>query len=164
VTAQVRHALKQIDSQSAALQRPFNGRSGGRTGPGAAVPRDAGGVFAALAALLAAIGIYGVLSYLVTQRTREIGIRISLGVSRTRVLGKLLGESLRLIMAGLAAGIGAAYLAGHILASLLHEVKPNDPAIFLATAALLAAIALVACYVPARRAARMDPMAALRHE
>ena len=119
------------------------------------------GSFAGLAALLAAIGIYGVLSYLVTQRTREIGIRMSLGASRQRVLGDLLREGMTLALAGVVVGAGGAYAAGKLLASLLHEVKPGDPTIFVATALLLASVALVACYVPARRAAKLDPMKAL---
>ena len=122
------------------------------------------GAFAGLAAILAAIGIYGVLSYLVTQRTREIGIRMSLGASRFRVLGELLWEGMTLALVGLAVGSGGAFAAGKILASLLHEVKPGDPLVFAATAVLLAAVALIACYVPARRAARLDPMKALRYE
>jgi putative ABC transport system permease protein len=122
------------------------------------------GSFAALAALLAATGIYGVLSYLVTQRTREIGIRMSLGAGRARVLGELLRHGMQLTLVGLAAGAAGAFAAGRVLASLLHEVKPDDPSVFAATAVLLAAVALVACYLPARRAARMDPMAALRYE
>src|SRR5271157_4373973 len=85
------------------------------------------GSFAGLAALLAAIGIYGVLSYLVTQRTREIGIRMSLGASRARVLGELLREGMQLVLLGMAAGAVGAFAAGRILASLLHEIKPGDP-------------------------------------
>ena len=122
------------------------------------------GSFAALAALLAAIGIYGVLSYVVTQRTREIGVRIALGASRGRVLGEVLRDGARLALLGFAVGIAGALACGRILASLLNEVKPSDPAVLAATAGLLAAVALVACYLPARRAARLDPMAALRHE
>jgi predicted permease len=122
------------------------------------------GSFAALAALLAAIGIYGVLSYLVTQRTREIGIRMSLGATRFRVLGGLLWEGMVLAMMGLVLGAAGAFATGRVLASLLHEVKPGDPLILLPTALLLAAVALIACYIPARRAARLDPMKALRYE
>ena len=122
------------------------------------------GSFAALAALLAAIGIYGVLSYIVTQRTREIGVRMALGASRGRVLGEVLREGGRLVLLGFAVGIAGAIAAGRVLASLLHEVQPGDPTVLLATAGLLAAVALVACYLPARRAARLDPMRALSYE
>jgi predicted permease len=122
------------------------------------------GSFAGLAVLLAAVGIYGVLSFAVTERTREIGIRMSLGASRGRVLSQVILEGMRLAAAGLVAGMVGAAATSRVLASLLHEVKPGDPAIFAATAAFLALVALMACYVPARRAARLDPMRALRHE
>jgi hypothetical protein len=122
------------------------------------------GAFAGLAVLLAAVGIYGVLSYAVTERTREIGIRISLGASRGRVLGQVIAEGMRLAIAGFAVGIAGALAAGRVLTSLLHEVKPGDPAIFAGTAGFLACVALLACYIPARRAARLEPMTALRHE
>ncbi len=122
------------------------------------------GAFAGLAALLAAIGIYGVLSYAVTQRTREIGIRMSLGASRGRILAEVLRQAMALALVGFAAGIAGAIAAGRIFAGLLHEVKPGDPWTIAATACLLAAVALAACYIPARRAARLDPMNALRYE
>ena len=122
------------------------------------------GSFAAFAALLAAVGIYGVLSYVVSQRTREIGIRMSLGASRGRVLGQVLGEGMRLAGVGFAIGMAGAIAAGRVMASLLHEVEPNDPGVLLGTAGLLALVTVAACYVPARRAARLDPMAALRQE
>jgi putative ABC transport system permease protein len=122
------------------------------------------GSFAALALLLAAVGIYGVLSYVVTQRTREIGIRMSLGATRGRVLAEVLREGLLVSLIGFALGLAGAFSAGRVLASVLHEVKPADPEIFALTAGLLLSISLIACYVPARRAARLDPMSALRHE
>ena len=122
------------------------------------------GVFAAFAAILAAVGIYGVLSYVVNRRTREIGIRMSLGASRGRVLGQVLGEGMRLAAAGAALGVVGALATGKLMAGLLHEVKPNDLGVLGATTVLLIAIALAACYIPARRAARLDPMVALRHE
>lgn len=104
------------------------------------------------------------LSYLVTQRTREIGIRMSLGASRYRVLGGMLREGMTLALAGVILGAAGAAASGKILASLLPEVKPGDPLVYAVTALLLAAVALVACYVPAWRAARLDPMKALRYE
>jgi putative ABC transport system permease protein len=122
------------------------------------------GSFAALAVLLAAIGIYGVLSYAVTARTREIGIRMSLGASQGRVLRGVLGEGMRLALIGFVAGAAGAFAGGRLLSSLLHEVKPGDPTVFLATASFLALVAVLACYLPARRAARLDPMVALREE
>jgi putative ABC transport system permease protein len=164
VTAQVRRVLAQIDPalplySVRTMDEVVAGQAQGQQFLSLLV-----GSFAGLAALLAAIGIYGVLSYLVTQRTREIGIRMSLGASRGRVLGEVLREGMRLALLGLAAGTAGAFAVGRVLASLLHEVKPGDPVIFLATAGLLAAVALIACYLPARRAARLDPMTALRYE
>jgi putative ABC transport system permease protein len=122
------------------------------------------GSFAALAALLSAIGIYGVLSYLVTQRTREIGIRMALGAGRARVIGEILREGMILALVGFAAGIGGALAAGRVMESLLSEVQPRDPAIFAGSAAFLAIVVLLACCLPARRAARLDPLRALRYE
>ncbi len=122
------------------------------------------GIFSALALVLAAIGIYGVLSYLVTQRTREIGIRISLGASRSNILGLVLGRGMKLALIGFVLGIIGARAAGRVLASVLHDVKPGDPSTFVLSALGLTLVALVACYLPARRAARVDPMQALRTE
>ena len=122
------------------------------------------GAFAGLAVLLAAVGIYGVLSYVVTERTREIGIRMSLGATRGRVLVQVIMEGMRLAIIGFGVGLVGAFAAGRVLASLLHEVKPADPAIFAGTALFLMLIALLACYIPARRAARLDPVRALRYE
>jgi putative ABC transport system permease protein len=122
------------------------------------------GAFAALALLLAALGIYGVLSYVVSQRTREIGLRMAIGASRWDIISAILGYSVRLTAMGLLAGIGAAIGATRLLSTLLFGVSPLDPTTFIVVSALLAAVAFLASYVPTRRAAAVDPMVALREE
>jgi putative ABC transport system permease protein len=121
-------------------------------------------VFAALAVVLAAVGIYGVLSYLVSQRSREIGIRMSLGATPAGVLAMTLKQGMRLAVIGFALGLLGAFAAAKILASVLHEVRPHDPAILVLAPAILAAVVLAACYLPAHRASKVDPMEALRQE
>ena len=120
------------------------------------------GTFAALAILLAAVGIYGVMSYSVTQRTREIGIRMALGAGRREVLGLVLGQGLTMVTLGLVAGLAGALLMTRVLRTLLFEVSTTDPAVFAAIVALLSATACIAAYVPARRATSVDPLVALR--
>ena len=164
LTAEVRSALAQTDASLPLFSVRSMDQVIGENAQGQQFLSSLVGSFAGLAVLLAAVGIYGVLSYMVTERTREIGIRISLGASRGRVLGQVILEGMRLAVAGFAVGLAGALAAGRVLASLLHEVKPGDPAIFAATAGFLALVALAACYVPARRAARLDPMTALRYE
>jgi putative ABC transport system permease protein len=120
--------------------------------------------FAALAALLAVIGLYGVLSYLVAEQTREIGIRAALGADRTRVTRDVMAHGLAMTLTGAVLGIGAALLAVKLVSSLLYGVEPRDPVTLAIAAALLILVSLIACYVPARRASRIDPILALRTE
>jgi len=164
VIAAVRHALAELDS-SLPL---FNVR----TMDGVIAMHASGqefitgllGLFAALALLLASVGIYGVLSYLVTQRTREIGIRMSLGATRGNVLRLVLAHGMRLAIAGFVLGIGAALASRRVLAGSLRMIKANDPAMYVWACLALALVALAACYIPARRATKVDPMVALRCE
>ena len=122
------------------------------------------GLFAGLALLLAAIGTYGILSYSVTERRREIGIHMALGATRTNVLGMVLGRGMRLTIVGLLAGLAAALGLTRVLQTQLFNVKPTDPATMAAVAALIATVAFAACYIPASRATRVDPMVVLRDE
>ncbi len=122
------------------------------------------GLFATIALVLSAIGIYGVLAYSVAQRTREVGLRISLGAQRGDVLRLIIRQGMTLTAAGLALGAVLAMLSTGLLASLLFEVGPTDPATFAAVVALLAGVALLACVLPAVRATRVDPLVALRAE
>jgi putative ABC transport system permease protein len=122
------------------------------------------GGFSAIALFLAAIGIYGVLSYFVVQRSQEIGVRLALGAQRSNVLRLILGQGVRLIAIGVAIGITGGFWAARALTSLLFGVKPSDLPTFVAVSVLLAGLALVACAVPALRATRVDPLVVLRNE
>jgi putative ABC transport system permease protein len=120
--------------------------------------------FAVLSLILASIGLYGVLSYLATQRTGEIGVRMALGAQREEVLGLMLGDGLRPALYGLTLGLAASIGAVRLIQSMLYGTRPLDPAIFASVAATLLAVAALACLVPAWRASRIDPMQALRTE
>jgi predicted permease len=130
-----------------------------------ATPRLTGfllGAFAAVALALAAVGIYGVLAYVVSQRTAEIGIRLAIGASRSQVLGMVLGQGLALGAAGVAVGLLGAFALTRLMQGLLYEVGPHDPFTFVVVAAALLLVALVASFLPARRATRVSPTVALR--
>jgi len=121
-------------------------------------------LFGGLALLLAAGGIYGVLAYSVTQRQREIGIRMALGAQPHTVVSLMIGQGLRLALVGAVIGIAAALALTRVVRSLLYAVTPTDPLTFAAVTVLLLLVALLACWLPARRAARVDPVVALRSE
>jgi putative ABC transport system permease protein len=122
------------------------------------------GAFSALALLLAGLGIYGVMAFSVAQHTHEIGVRMALGAQPDGVLKMILGYGMRIVIAGMAIGIAGTLALSRVVAGLLYGVKATDGRAFVFTSLLLAFVALAACYVPARRAMRVDPMVALRYE
>src|SRR5262249_6210309 len=117
-----------------------------------------------LALLLAAVGLYGVMAYSVTQRTQEIGIRMAIGAQRQDVFALVLRQGAVVVGAGVIGGLAVALAAARLGSGLLFGVRPGEPLVYLVTSALLCVVALVASYVPARRATRVDPLAALRYE
>ena len=121
-------------------------------------------IFAAIAFVLAIVGIYGVMSYAVTQRTHEIGIRMAIGAQPRDVFIMILGQGMLLTITGLVAGLVGAFGLTRLMATMLFGVKPNDPLTFAAVSTLLVAVALIACYIPGKRATRVDPVNSLRYE
>jgi ABC-type antimicrobial peptide transport system permease subunit len=121
-------------------------------------------LFAGTAVLLAVVGVYGVMSFNVARRTRDIGVRIALGATSASVLRLVLSEGARITAAGLGLGIVAAWATTRVLRSQLYGIAPTDPVTFLIAAVLLSAVAVIACYVPARRATRVDPLIAIKSE
>jgi len=164
LAAPVRAAVRAVDPESSALNlRPLDDVLYASL----ATPRFHTlllSLFSSLALFLAAVGVYGVMAYGVAQRTREIGLRIALGARASSILGMLLREGLSLVVVGLGIGAAAASLATPALAGVLFEVEPHDPATLAGVGLVLLWVAFLACYVPARRAMRVDPMVALRNE
>jgi ABC-type antimicrobial peptide transport system permease subunit len=122
------------------------------------------GSFAALALILAVVGLYGLISHMVLQHTREIGIRVALGAQRSDIMRLVLGQGIRATLAGVTIGVIAGLALTRLLSSLLYGVKPGDWLTFLSVALLLLAVAIAACSIPARRATRVEPIVALRYE
>jgi ABC-type antimicrobial peptide transport system permease subunit len=121
-------------------------------------------IFGGLALVLASVGIYGVISFAVSQRTREIGVRMALGAKPADVLGMILKEGLKLVVLGVVLGVTAALTLTRLLEGMVYGVRVRDPLIFVMVNLLMVAVALLACYLPARRATRVDPLVALRYE
>jgi putative ABC transport system permease protein len=122
------------------------------------------GIFATLALVLAAVGIYGVMSYSVAQRTREIGIRLALGAQRNDVLRMTMGQGLKLVAIGVAIGLASAFVLTRVMASLLFGVSATDPITFVTISLVLMTVAMLASYIPALRATKVDPMVALHYQ
>ncbi len=160
----IRHAVDQVNSQ----QAMYNIRTMDEIISESLAARRFSmillGIFAALALLMACVGIYGVISYLAGQRTHEIGIRMALGASRPAVLWMILGDGAKMALVGVAIGLAAAFGLTRLMANMLFGVSAHDPLSFAAVAGLLIVVALAACYFPARRAMKVDPMVALRYE
>jgi putative ABC transport system permease protein len=121
-------------------------------------------IFGAIALVLAAIGIYGLMSYSVEQNSHDIGVRLALGAERRRILSLVVSSGMRLALIGLLLGVAGSFAAARLLAGMLYGVKPSDPATYAVVVAVLASVAFLGCYLPARRATRVDPIVALRQE
>jgi putative ABC transport system permease protein len=164
LTAAIRRETKSVIPS---LPPPKIRRMTDRVDESIAQPRFQAGLlnlFGAVALLLAAGGIYGVLAYSVTQRRREIGIRMALGAQKRNVVSLVIGQGMKLALSGVVIGVVSALALTRVLRNLLYEVTPTDPLTFAVVSLVLVAMALLACWLPAGRAAKVDPMEALRHE
>jgi putative ABC transport system permease protein len=164
VTNQMRRAVLEVDSQIAIpnVETLEHARNASMSSP--RVMTDLLGIFAALALAIAAFGIGGILALTVNQRLNEIGIRVALGAKPGDLLGMILRQGMTLVVAGLAIGLASAFGLTRMMKALLFQVEPTDPVTFMGVSLALAAAALLACYIPARRALRIDPLRALRTE
>jgi ABC-type antimicrobial peptide transport system permease subunit len=160
----VLHAAAQVDGRlSLSGMRTLNEQMDGSLVQERLVASLAG-LFGILAVLLASVGLYGVMAYMVSRKTNEIGIRIALGSGRIQIAGLVLREALLMVLAGLVLGIPAAMATARLMRSQLYGLGPYDPMIMLCAVGVLIGVAVLACYPPATRAMRIDPMAALRYE
>ena len=164
IPAAVRQAVRTVDSSEATSTFRTMGEVVSASRAGDRFNALLLGAFGGMSLLLTAAGIFGVLSYLVTQRTREIGVRMALGAQPSDVLRVIVGHGMRLVLAGIALGAVGAIGLTRWMASFLFDVKPTDPLTFTAVALVLLLTAIGACYFPARRAMQVDPMVALRYE
>ena len=162
--APVRAAVRDVDPSLPLAAGPHHGRSAGRRALASAIPHHSAGLFSSTALVLAAVGLYGVISYSVTRRTTEFGIRMAMGAKAADVLGLVLSQGLKLAAAGVVAGAIGALALTRLIRSLLFGVSSFDPLTFAAMALLLGAVTVAACVIPARRATKVDPMIALRYE
>jgi predicted permease len=160
----IRHSVQQVNSEQVVASAQTMDEIISSSTAGNRFAMILLGSFAGLALLLSSLGIYGVVSYLVEQQTREFGIRVALGAQRSDVMRLVLGDGAKMALVGVGVGIVAALGLTRFLTSVLYGVSATDPVTFVAVATMLAAVALAACYIPARRAMRVDPMIALRYE
>jgi putative ABC transport system permease protein len=164
MTGAVRGVIREMDSEQTIWRTQTMDELLARSVAGRRFSMLLLGVFAGVALVLAALGIYGVMAYSVTRRTHEIGIRIALGARTGDVLKLVVGQGMLLAGIGLALGLVAAFAVTRVLAGLLYGVSATDPVTYAGITLLLACIAFLSCYIPARRATRVDPMVALRYE
>jgi putative ABC transport system permease protein len=164
ITSAVRSSIQQVDSELPVFRVMTMERLVADSAAQRRFAMTLLGIFAVVALVLASVGLYGVMSYSVTHRTNEIGIRMALGARVPDVLAMVVGQGMKLSLAGVAIGLGSAFALTRVMRTLLFSVSATDPVIYVLVALLLAGVSLLACYLPARRATKVDPMEALRYE